>query len=116
MIYHLSRGRAGIGWPVLIGSGGWGRNRTDAINARTYLLGLRDRIQNGHQFVPVAVAVDMRKPYGQLMAESRENGFDNWTLVGIGGNEMPLLAAGLTMMCGQWPAPITKVLGISPRT
>jgi len=84
--------------------------RTDAMNARTYFLGLRDRIPNGHQFVPVAVAVDMREPYGQLMAESWENSFNNWPLVGTGGNEMPLLAAGLTMICGQWPAPITNRL------
>ena len=41
------------------------------MNARTYLLDLRDRILNGHQFVPVSVAVDMRELYGQLMAESR---------------------------------------------
>ena len=72
------------------------------MNARTFFLGFRDRIPNGHEFVPVAAAVELRGLYGQFMAESRESRFNNWPLVGTGGNEMPLLAAGFAMICGQW--------------
>jgi hypothetical protein len=65
---------------------------------------------------PVAVAVDKRELDGQLMPERRESGFNNWPLVGTGGNEMLSRAAGLTIICGQWLGAITKVLGVSPWT
>ena len=63
---------------------------------------------NGHQSVPVARTVDKRHPEGQLMAERRENGFNNWPAVGTSGNEIHSHASELSRIHVAKPDVITS--------